>query len=230
RRIPAPERLTLVDRDARALAFARESIEAGAPGVEVEARDSVGGGSFDLALVSHVLDELDDHGASALVGVLRGAESILWVEPGSKRTSRRLSTLRAELLDAYDVVAPCTHVEACGVLDPRKRRDWCHFFAKPPAEVHTTAEWTQIGRELRIDLRSLPYAFLFLTRRPEGATASGSGGPRRVLGRPRVQRGRVMIDLCGPEGTSTEQLQQRDDKALYKALKKDTTILRFDPR
>lgn len=223
-RIPAPERVVLVDRDAGAREFARERLAADFPGVEFEARDSVGAARFDLALASHVLDELDAEEERVLEGLLRGARAVLWVEPGSKRTSRRLSAARDRMLDEFEPVAPCPHRERCGILAEDRTRDWCHFFARPPAEVHTTARWTQIGKELRLDLRSLPYSFIALDRE-----APRPAPGRRVLGRPRLQRGRALIDLCGPEGVESTQLLQREHKDLFKAIKKDATILRHEP-
>jgi len=223
-RIPAPERVVLVDRSDRAREFARERLAAEFPGVEFEARASVGAARFDLALASHVLDELDEEGERVLEGLFRGARAVLWVEPGSKRTSRRLSATRDRMLDEFEPVAPCPHREGCGILARGRERDWCHLFARPPAEVHTTARWTQVGKELGIDLRSLPYSFLALDRTPPHPAPG-----RRVLGRPRLQRGRALVDLCGPEGVESTQLLQRDHKALFKALKKDATVLRFEP-
>ena len=93
-------------------------------------------------------------------------------------------------------------------------RDWCHLFARPPAEVHTTGEWSEVHRELRIDLRSLPYSFLALRR---AAVEPPSGA--RLLGRPRFQKGRVLLDLCDAAGVETAPMLQRSDKALFKALK-----------
>ena len=164
-----------------------------------------------------------------MAGVLRGAQTILWVEPGSKLTSRRLSGVRDALLGEFDVLAPCTHRAQCGILGPGHERDWCHFFARPPAEVHTTARWRQISDALGIDLRSLPYAFLCLTKSTADSQRTSTEPRRRVLGRPRVQRGRVLLDLCGPVGVETSQFLQREHKDIYKALKKDATTLRFEP-
>ena len=102
------------------------------------------------------------------------------------------------------------------MLTPERGRDWCHHFAEPPAFVHTTGEWGEIGRELGIDLRSLPYSFLALTGRP----VEHDPALVRRLGRPRSQRGRTLVDVCDPAGVREEQLLQRDDKDLFKRLKK----------
>ncbi len=220
--VPGIRRVVLYDRDPEVLGFALERLGAEYPDVEVEAARAAPDGPFDLAIASHVLDELDEHGESALVGALRGAREVLWVEPGSKRTARRLSAARDGLLDAYEVLAPCVHSGACGMLAEGQSRHWCHLFARPPAEVHTTGSWSEIHRELKIDLRSLPYSYVALRRRADGARAAriteGAAGAR-LLGRPRFQRGRVLLDLCDSDGVREAPMLQRTDKALFKSLK-----------
>lgn len=226
-----PGKVVLFDRDEGALEYARRSIEADAPGLDVQTTTAPPRERASLLLASHVLDELDDHGASILRGAIRSAEHTIWVEPGSKRTSRRLSRSRDELLDTHHVLAPCTHGAWCGMLAVGKDRDWCHFFAKPPAMVHTEGAWAEIGRELGIDLRSLPYSFLALramSSRTPDTTLRPSGEERlRRIGRARLQRGRALVDLCGPGGVAETQLLQRHHKALFKELKKDPEAARL---
>ena len=232
-----PARVLLFDRDERARAFAADSISAEFPGVAVattQASDLEGmsAGAIAVAVASHVLDELEDDEVPALLGALSRADEVIWVEPGSRATSRRLSAAREELMAAFHAVAPCTHGAACGMLAEGRERDWCHLFARPPAEVHTTGEWSEIHRELRIDLRSLPYSFLALRRRG-AAPAPARGVGARLLGRPRFQKGRVLLDLCDADGVRQVQMLQRSDKALFKALKEtegETVVLEVDGR
>lgn len=217
RRLPeAPERVFLFDRDQGALRFAVRSLESEFPGLSVEASTTAPNVDVDLCLASHVLDELDAHGESTLAAAIRRAAAAIWVEPGSKITSRRLSAARDHLLDVFDVQAPCTHRAACGILGEGHASDWCHHFAPPPPEIHTTGAWSEIGRELKIDLRSLPYAFVALRRDP----VPKDDGLLRRLGRPRIERGRALVDLCDESGVHQEQLLQRANKALHKELKK----------
>lgn len=211
-----PEKVTLFDRDKGVLEFALRSLREEFEGTEFEGVTSAPNFDVDLALASHVLDELDAHGESILKGAFRRAESVLWVEPGSKRTSRRLTAARDTLTDSFEVVAPCTHRETCGMLTEDHDRDWCHHFAKPPAEVHTTGEWSEIGRELKIDLRSLPYSFLALRRAP----VEHEAGLMRRLGRVRLQRGRALVDVCDAGGVREQLILQRSNKALLKEFKK----------
>lgn len=208
--VARPARVCLLDRSSEAMAFARARLEEEHPGLEVRIELPE---APDVLLVSHVLDELDEAGLEALLALARRAGAVVWVEPGSKRTARRLTELRAGLLEVHDVLAPCTHQAACGAL--ARETSWCHGFARPPRTVHTEGGWAVFGRELGIDLRSLPYSFLALARRGRFAL----GGPNaRLLGRPRLTRGRARFELCDASGVAEVDFLQRTDKAFFKAL------------
>lgn len=225
-RMPGIEAITLFDRDDTVLEFAKRSVKESFPGVEVTAVTEPPSTPSDLAIASHVLDELEEDGVASLRQTLEAAGHVLWVEPGSKKTSRDLSIQRDMFLDDFQVLGPCVHQAACGILTPDHKGDWCHLFAKPPAEVHTTGEWSEIHRELRIDLRSLPYSFIALRRRSLGHPEPVQAGAR-LLQRPRVQRGRILLDLCDANGVREDQMLQRTDKALFKELKKSTGEVMF---
>lgn len=213
----------LWDREPLARGYARERVEDEFEGVDVElfahpptARDV---GDETVLLVSHVMDELLDPEVDELVALARNAAAVVWVEPGSRITSRRLSAARDALLDTFEVVAPCTHSERCGALRGDAERQWCHLFAEPAPEAFTEGRWSEFGRELGIDLRSVPYSYIALAR--QGAAPRAPGGAR-LIGRPRMQRGRALIDTCEADGLRDELFLQRLDKGLFKALDKGT--------
>ncbi len=169
----------------------------------------------DLLLISHVLDELEDGQVSALIGLVRRSKAVIWVEPGSRVTSRRLSGLREELMQHLHIVGPCPHAALCPMLSPVNDPHWCHHFGKSPGEAFTEGRWNEFGRELDIDLRSLPYSYLALASEPAPTAPIGSA---RLLGRPRTQRGTARIDLCREDGLHEARLLQRLDKPLFKGL------------
>jgi hypothetical protein len=206
------ERVFLWDRHPLARAFAQAALQDDFPGLEtVEGLPADGA---EVLLVSHVLDELAPDELAGLLALARRSRSVLWVEPGSQRTSRALGAVRAELATGFDVLAPCTHQVACGALLPGAP-GWCHFFARAPQEVYTEGRWSEFGKEFGIDLRSLPYSFLALAGR---GTLDLSGPPARLVGRPRLSRGRAQLELCDASGLSTLDYLQRSDKRLFKAL------------
>lgn len=172
---------------------------------------------IDLLVLSHVVNELDANDRAELSGLLDRATTVIWVEPGTHEVSRALVDWRERWLAAgAHVVAPCTHRAACGLLAPGNERHWCHFFASPPPEIFANSGWVRFGQRAGIDLRSLPYSFLVLDRRPTALPTGAS----RILGEPRVYKGYAKIFNCDAEGVSELMLQQRADKGLFKSLKR----------
>ncbi len=208
------ERVHLWDRDRSAREFAARRVHDEQPGLEV--LTELPGGPPDVLLVSHVLGELDLAGLAELLELAGRCGVVLWVEPGTPDTSRRLGEARARLARSLDVLGPCTHQAACGALAPGA--GWCHFFARAPQEIYTQGRWAEFGRELEIDLRSLPYAYLALAARGALAQAGARGGRARLIGRPRLSRGRALLDVCDENGVRELAYLQRTDKALFRSL------------
>lgn len=207
-------RVHLWDHSARAREYAARSVREAFPDLEVLA--DLPSTSPDILLLSHVLAELGPTEEQALLERARGAGAVLWVEPGNRSISNRLGTARAGLLDVHEVLAPCPHGDVCGALGGGRDTAWCHFFARPDGEVYTEGRWNEFGRELGIDLRSLPYAFLALQRR--GVAPPGPRTGHRLLGRARLTRGRAQLDVCDEQGVRVLDFLQRTDRALFRAL------------
>jgi hypothetical protein len=232
--------LKLFDRSARATAFAAERAreeftdlrveteerrpparhEHG-PGAEPPRAGSETGAPGTLVL-SHVLNELDAAGSKELTREIHHAGAVLWVEPGTHADSRALGAWREQLRERFQVIAPCTHQAACGVLAPENERHWCHHFAAPPPGVRGDANWVQFSRRMSIDLRSLPCSFLALERRGLRAPVPGllPDGWSRVLGAPRVYKGFAKVFSCQADGACEFELQKRDAPGVFKAMAK----------
>ena len=218
-------RLVVHDRSALARRFAAERAASVFPGLSVEQAPDWGEVAptepFTL-VISHVLNELPPAESAALIALVRRATAVLWVEPGTGEVARALVAIREELRSAFAVVTPCTHQGACGLLTPDNQRHWCHHFARPPIEAFTEAFWSEFALRLGIDLRSLPYSFLVLDRPTagNGATAPTPEGWSRLLGEPREFKGHFKVLSCEAAGVTERMLQKRDDKALFKAMKR----------
>jgi ribosomal protein RSM22 (predicted rRNA methylase) len=206
------ERLHLVDRSKLATSFAAERLKplAGAARIATDPP-----AACDLLLVSHVLDEAGLDGREKLLEMCRRAQRVVWLEPGTQSASRALVELREPLRADFEVLAPCPHRGACGMQAPGHERDWCHHFATPPRTVFQDAFWGRAARELGIDLRSLPYSFLALAR---GAAPAPPAELARVLGRPRIEKGRARIDLCTASGVATRHYLERLSKPRFDEL------------
>lgn len=197
------------------------SVAAATPGY-LEGASPIG-----LLVISHVLNELDEKALAALRRLILRAESVLWVEPGTRDVGRGLAAVRDTLLGEFRVVAPCTHAHTCPLLAEGRENDWCHFFAPPPGEIFADGNWVKFGHRAGIDLRSLPYSFLLLERRAAGTAGAGDTGEglSRVIGRPEFFKPYARLLNCDASGAAELTVQKRDDKALLKALDKNKAPL-----
>ena len=148
---------------------------------------------------------------------MRKAAEVIWVEAGTHADSRRLIAVREELRGDFNVVAPCTHAARCGMLAAENAHHWCHHFARVPAEASQESRWAQVGRDLGIDVQTLPCSFLVLQRHAGAETPPGFS---RIIGRPREEKGRMEVLSCGESGLEELMLQKRDVPDLFKDLRK----------
>ena len=212
-------RLIVHDHSALAMDYAEHRAKRAFPQISVERADYrmlEGDEPLGLLVISHVLNELDDIARAQLAALCARASCILWVEPGTHDVSRTLGGWRAKLQAAgFNVIAPCTHQNACGILVEGNERHWCHFFAAPIANIYADSEWVKFGQRAGLDLRSLPYSFLVLDRRPSPMPP----GYSRIIGEPRHYKGYAKLYNCDAGGVTDLMLQKRDAPELFKALK-----------
>ncbi|MCE9608669.1 MAG: small ribosomal subunit Rsm22 family protein [Chthoniobacter sp.] len=213
---PHLESLALHDRSPLAMRFATEKARADFPGIHLAALESPLPPDT-LLVLSHVISELSAPALDQLLSVAREAREIIWVEAGTHVDSRRLISVRETLRGRFSAVAPCTHQHACGLLAGKNAQHWCHHFARSPSEIFQNARWMDFGRELGIDLRSLPYSFLVLERpRP----IPMRDGFSHIIGEPREGNGHLKVLSCHSDGVAELMLQKRDAAALYRVLRK----------
>lgn len=218
-------KLVVHDHSALAMDFAEHTARRVWPGLTVEKASRTllnGTEPIGILVISHVLNELDEAARTELRALTARADTILWVEPGTHEISRTLSAWRDKLVGTgLRAIAPCPHQNACGVLTAGNERHWCHFFAPPPAGVYADSGWVKFGQRAGIDLRSLPYSYLVLDRRPAPA-ASDHPSLARILGDPRHYKGYAKLFACDAIGVAELTLQKRDAPELFKALKEPT--------
>jgi hypothetical protein len=215
-------RVVLHDHSALALDYAEHRARKEWPALTTERADTRflrGQEPIGLLVISHVVNELDEVAQAELAELAARATAILWVEPGTHVMSRALGGWRERLRDQFQILGPCPHQSTCGVLTAGNERHWCHFFAAPPVGVYADSGWVRFGQRAGIDLRSLPYAFLALDRRP--STLDAASGRSRIIGEPRLYKGYAKIFNCDAGGTAELMLQKRDAPELLKAFKHD---------
>lgn len=221
-----PERFTVLrlhDRSPLAEEFSRQQAARAFPTLP---RERLGAGELDrlepvgTLLVSHVLGELPEADRRQLVNLARRADAVLWVEPGTHADSRALGAVRETLREGFEIVAPCTHQAACGVLAAGNEPHWCHHFAKPPTEAFTDGAWAEFARRLGIDLRSVPCSFLVLRRPGSEPAPLPADGVSRIISAPQVLKGLARVFSCDGCGVRELELQKRDLPALHRAMKR----------
>ena len=173
-----------------------------------------------LLVVSHVLNELQPEARKDLLALASRADEILWVEPGTHVASRDLIAVREELLPHFGLVAPCPHQASCPLLEDGNQRHWCHFFASPPPGIQNDSGWVRFGHQAGIDLRSLPFSYLALAKRP--ASPRPPLEASRLIGRPQHFKGFARLFACGKSGVESLELQKRESPELFKTLKRET--------
>jgi ribosomal protein RSM22 (predicted rRNA methylase) len=208
------------DRSVRAVRFAGQQLKAEYP--DVELCSLAAGDAPALLLVSHVLSELDDAGLQALVSQMEAAECVLWVEPGTSAENRRMLPVREMLLKkGFRVVAPCTHADACPMLQPEHSQHWCHHFAAPPSRVFMDSFWAYFAKHMGVDLRSLPLSYLLLDKRPQHAAAVSPAlaEATRVIGRYRVYKPYSLLLACDAAGLREAQVTKRRHPELFRRMR-----------
>ncbi|MGW5775276.1 small ribosomal subunit Rsm22 family protein [Streptomyces sp. NPDC003863] len=200
-----PPRTTVLDWAEPALALGRE-LAAGIVDAEWR-RERIGSAlslaDTDLVTVSYVLKELTEADRTALVTeAARAAQAVVIVEPGTPDGYERIIAARTLLIDAgFTVAAPCPHSGACPIVPGT---DWCHFSARVSrSSLHRKVKGGSLPYE------DEKYAYVAAVRFPVTPTTA------RVVRRPQIRKGQVLLELCAPEGLGRETVTKRHGP-LYK--------------
>jgi len=174
----------------------------------------------DLATAAYVLGELMPAQQSTLVRlVAQAAPAVLLIEPGTPAGHRRILAARGQLMAAgYAVAAPCPHQLRCP-LDIEG--DWCHFGARlQRSAVHRQAK----GVELSYEDEKFSYVAAVRLAPPDPDTPDG-----RIVRRPQLRKGLVMLDLCTRDGTVRRELVSKSKGASYRRARKISWGERWPP-
>ncbi|MFF9176022.1 small ribosomal subunit Rsm22 family protein [Streptomyces sp. NPDC014793] len=164
-------------------------------------------GPTDLVTVSYVLNELAETDRAALVDAAAAeAQAVVIVEAGTPAGYERVIEARDRLVRAgFRVAAPCPHSAACPIVPGT---DWCHFSAR--------VSRSSLHRQVKGG--SLPYedekfSYVAATRLP------AEPAPNRVVRRPQIRKGQVLLDLCEAEERLDRTTVTKRHGALYRAAR-----------
>ncbi|WP_329409284.1 small ribosomal subunit Rsm22 family protein [Streptomyces sp. NBC_00704] len=163
--------------------------------------------SADLVTVSYVLNELAAPDRAALVdAAASAARAVVIVEPGTPDGYARVIEARDRLIAAgFRVAAPCPHSAACPIAPGS---DWCHFSAR--------VSRSSLHRQVKGG--SLPYedekfSYVAAARFPV------SPAPSRVVRRPQIRKGQVLLDLCETDERLSRTTVTKRHGELYRAAR-----------
>jgi ribosomal protein RSM22 (predicted rRNA methylase) len=105
----------------------------------------------------------------------------------------------------FRIAAPCPHSAACPIVPGT---DWCHFSAR--------VSRSSLHRQVKGG--SLPYedekfSYVAAARFPV------SPAPSRVVRRPQIRKGQVLLDLCQPDEQLTRTTVTKRHGDLYRAAR-----------
>ncbi|AIR98072.1 small ribosomal subunit Rsm22 family protein [Streptomyces glaucescens] len=142
--------------------------------------------STDLVTVSYVLNELSEPDRAALVDAAAGAaQAVVIVEAGTPDGYARLIAARDRLIAAgFRIAAPCPHSAACPIAPGS---DWCHFSARVSrSSLHRQVKGGSLAYE------DEKFSYVAAARFPV------TPAPSRVVRKPQIRKGQVLLDLCEP--------------------------------
>ncbi|MDR6973510.1 ribosomal protein RSM22 (predicted rRNA methylase) [Streptomyces sp. 3330] len=161
----------------------------------------------DLVTVSYVLNELAAPDRAVLLdAAASAAQAVVIVEPGTPDGYARVIEARDRLIAAgFRVAAPCPHSAACPIVPGT---DWCHFSAR--------VSRSSLHRQVKGG--SLPYedekfSYVAAARFPVSPV------PSRVVRRPQIRKGQVLLDLCEAEERLSRTTVTKKHGELYRAAR-----------
>ncbi|MFF7978918.1 small ribosomal subunit Rsm22 family protein [Streptomyces sp. NPDC007901] len=163
--------------------------------------------STDLVTVSYVLNELDEAGRTALVdAAAAAAQAVVIVEAGTPAGYARIIEARDRLIAAgFHIAAPCPHSAACPIVPGT---DWCHFSARVSrSSLHRQVKGGSLAYE------DEKFSYVAATR------FSPVPAPARVVRRPQIRKGQVLLDLCEPDEQLRRTTVTKRHGDLYKAAR-----------
>ncbi|MGW5660974.1 small ribosomal subunit Rsm22 family protein [Streptomyces sp. NPDC003758] len=204
--------VTVLDWAGPALALGRE-IAAEHPALKAAEwrRSRIGSAlsieSTDLVTVSYVLGELTEADRAAVVdAAATAAQAVVIVEPGTPDGYARVIEARDRLIRAgFHVAAPCPHSAACPIVPGE---DWCHFSARVSrSSLHRQVKGGSLAYE------DEKFSYVAAARFPVRPAAS------RVVRRPQIRKGQVLLDLCGPDESLHRDTVTKRHGPLYRAAR-----------
>lgn len=163
----------------------------------------------DIVIASYVLNEMDKtQYLNAVEKLWKSTNQILIIiEPGTPVGFSEIKIIREELIKKGGyIIAPCTHLKECPITDD----DWCNTTCR--------VSRTKIHKNLKNG--NVPYEdekfsyIVFSKQEYENKDLS------RILRHPKIEPGKITLDLCNGNGTISKNIITKKDKENFKIARK----------
>ena len=136
----------------------------------------------ELLIMSYCLNELGE-----LPGWVSDFENLMIIEPSSSYHARKLMECRGILKTwGFHIWAPCTHIEACPLLENSKK-DWCH----DRVSFEPSSYYKSLEQSLPIKNKTITFSYLLASKR-----SSPSQTKLRLVGDVIKEKGKTRIMVC----------------------------------
>jgi ribosomal protein RSM22 (predicted rRNA methylase) len=158
---------------------------------------------YDLVIIGHVLNEMDEPTRQALVASAweHCAGLLLIVEPGTSAAFAVVRAARDRLLElGAQTIAPCAHDNPCPL-----QNDWCHF----PQRLNRPS-FQRRAKEATAGWEEAKFSYAAIARFPARTVIWG-----RLIHQPQVSKGGVELIVSSREGIVRHHIPKRD-RPLYR--------------
>ena len=166
-------------------------------------------GSFDLVVLSYVLNELPRERRVMVVRSAweRTSGCLVLVEPGTPAGFGDIRELRRELIACgAHLVVPCPHENEC----PMSGGNWCHFASRLQRTSHH-----RIAKSAELGYEDEKYSYVVFSRRPVALPNA------RIVRHPRKHSGHVEVEVCTPQGLERKTISRKQRDRYKHARKAD---------
>lgn len=162
----------------------------------------------DLVICSYVLNEISEQERMQALDKLWNATNkiLVIIEPGTPVGFSEIKEIRKKLIETGgQVIAPCPNIEKC----PMPENDWCHSTCR--------VSRTKIHKLLKSG--DVPYEDEKFSYIAVSKQAFEKQDFSRVLRHPKIESGKITLQICSNEGIS-EKVITKKDKELFKTARK----------
>lgn len=158
---------------------------------------------YDLVIIGHVLNEMDESTRQALVASAweHCADLLLIVEPGTSAAFAVVRAARDQLLQlGAHTIAPCAHDNPCPLQD-----DWCHF----PQRLNRPS-FQRRAKEASAGWEEAKFSYAAMARFPARTAVWG-----RLIHQPQVSKAGVELIVSSRGGIVRPRIPKRN-RPLYR--------------